>query len=141
MPQQTFLVKLGAKHVGPDGGERSHYEAKFVVVEGEPAPPALPPLSPPQIELPLKGILRVDSYDGVKTRVRGGVYDWDNLWLRRALVNGLAEPADDATRAMLGKKWFIDRYRVPMLIERARQAGISDEDIPAVAQGGTHGPA
>lgn len=86
-------------------------------------------------EPPLKGRLRVAGFDTTRTYAAGEVYDKDNRWLRRMLVNGLAEPLDDATRAILGKKWFIDLHRIPTLVEKARQAGISDANIPAVAQG------
>lgn len=130
------MKPLGHDRAARDA-RRGHEQAQFERLQA--AQKIVAPSEDSSAEPPLKGRLRVASFDSVKHYLEGDAYDKDNLWLRRMLVNGLAEPADDATRAMLGKKWFIDRHRVPMLVGRARQAGVPDADIPAVEQGEAHG--
>ena len=52
----------------------------------------------------------VDGNDGIKAYTAGDTYTGDSEWARRVLVNGLAEPLDDAAKAIAGNAKQKERY-------------------------------
>lgn len=70
--------------------------------------------------------------DGAVRYAPGDECDRDSEWLRRALVNGLAEPLDDEANALVNNERMVRRYSSPSLVAAARARGREDADIPSV---------
>jgi hypothetical protein len=71
--------------------------------------------------------------DGSRSYNTGDECNHDSDWLRRMLVNGLAEPMDEAALSVIRSKDQIERYRALPLIRAARAREIPDSNIPAVS--------
>lgn len=78
----------------------------------------------------MKAKMLCEGNDGTAHISAGDECARDSEWLRRQLVNGLAEPLDDAAKALCASADSIERYRSPALIAAAREMGITS--IPAV---------
>lgn len=75
--------------------------------------------------------MRVQGNDGYDSYLAGAVASRDSEWLRRMLANGLAEPLDGEARTFCAIAFQVERHRNEVLIQRARELGLQDQDIPA----------
>lgn len=82
----------------------------------------------------MKAKLRAAGYDGSRAYNDGDEYDGDGEWIRRQLINGLANPLDDAARKICDSDHQRERYRSQALTEAAKELRPAAE-IPALAGG------
>ena len=59
----------------------------------------------------MKMKMLVDGNDGTKAYKPGDTYTGDSEWARRVLVNGLAEPLDEAAKKIAASAVQLDRYQ------------------------------
>lgn len=60
-------------------------------------------------------VLISSCFDGSKTHKVGDEIDTDSEFVRRLLINGGAEPADEAAEALLANKRMVERFTNPDL--------------------------
>jgi hypothetical protein len=84
----------------------------------------------------MKFRILVSGNDGSKPVKPDDVIERDSDWARRMLVNGCAEPLDEAAKSVVANKDQIARYRSNVLIRVAQGRKVPDEKIPALGSGG-----
>lgn len=82
----------------------------------------------------MKAKLLCDGNDGSKSYKAGDEYEGDGEFIRRMLVNGLADPLDDAAQKIVASDHQRDRYRSAALTEQAKEIRPASE-IPTLAGG------
>ncbi len=80
----------------------------------------------------MKAKLRAAGNDGTTHYAAGATCERDSEWLRRQIINGLAEPEDEAAKAIAANKEHRARYAVPALSARAKELGVAKKQIPAL---------
>jgi hypothetical protein len=81
----------------------------------------------------MKAQIRVSGTDGQDHYERDAVVERDSEWLRRLLVNGLAEPQDDQATAICTTPAQVERYRSETYYSKAVKKGVPNQQIPALA--------
>lgn len=79
----------------------------------------------------MKAVLRVDGNDGSRGYSAGATYEGDGEWIRKQLINGLADPADDDAAKVVASAHQRERYRNASLIAAAKEIRPAKE-IPAL---------
>lgn len=74
----------------------------------------------------------VDGNDGTQHIKAGTDCRRDSEWLRRLLVNGLAEPLDGEARSVCIDPLQIERHANAALVARAKELGMPASQIPAL---------
>lgn len=82
----------------------------------------------------MKATIRCDGTDGIRSYKPGDEYVGDSEWLRKKLVNGLAEPADEEANKVVSNPGQIERYGSATLVKVARDLGIAEDKIPAASK-------
>ena len=75
----------------------------------------------------MKAKLLCDGNDGSKSYVTGDTYEGDGEFIRKLLVNGLAEPLDAAAEKIVASDHQKERYRSTAL------SALTKENSPAQA--------
>lgn len=80
----------------------------------------------------MKARLRGQGNDGKAHYEPGAIVEIDSEWIRRMLVNGLAEAMDDVTKAIAEHPSMVERYRSEALVAAAQGMSVANADIPAL---------
>lgn len=75
----------------------------------------------------MKSIIKIAGNDGHKHYEPGDTIDGDGEWHRRMLVNGLADPQDDAARKIAESDQQKARYGSPGLAAQAQELAAADK--------------
>ncbi len=81
----------------------------------------------------MKAKIRVSGTDGNDHYEVGATVERDSEWLRKLLVNGLAEPLDEQATELCGNVAQADRYHSETLTSLAVKKGVPASQIPALA--------